>query len=128
MKLNLTATPGNPNLVGVAFIPNPSVITIALGNVTLILSTTAAGVIGNATINEMTVVPGENHFPMSCTIDNAKVIASMVDGMVDLRILGNSSIYNGQHLPYYEAALSSTSLALSINATKLIDEALHPKK
>jgi len=117
VRLNLTAAAGEPNLSGFAFIPNPSVITVALvstplplvttrnpnhiqGNVTLILSTTK-GVVGNSTINDMTLVPGNNSLPMTGIIDVALVSNSLNNGFVTLSIAGQSAIYNGQHLTYY---------------------------
>jgi hypothetical protein len=85
--INSTATPGEPNLKGFAYIPNPSVITVALGN---------------ATINDMTLVPGNNTLPMSGIIDQTLIAASLnSSGFVTLSIAGQSAIYNGQHLTYY---------------------------
>ena len=72
------------------------------GNVTLSLATAAAGVIGNATILEMTVVPGNNTLPLTAIIDQDKVISSTdKNGFVDMIITGTSSVFNGQHIPYY---------------------------
>lgn len=71
---------------------------------TLILSTAKAGVVGNTTINDMTLRPGNNTLPMTSIIDEAKVLSSMEDpktGIVELFIIGNTSVYNGQHLTYY---------------------------
>lgn len=120
-KANLTAPPGEPNLSGFAYIPNPSLITIAMGNVTLSLATAAAGVIGNATILEMTVVPGNNTLPLTAIVDQDKVISSMdKNGFVDMIITGTSSVYNGQHIPYYEKALASNVLHLSMNIEQIL--------
>ncbi|QSZ31013.1 hypothetical protein DSL72_000574 [Monilinia vaccinii-corymbosi] len=120
VRVNLTALSG-PNLSGHAYIPNPSDMTIAMGNVTLQLST-ASGVIGNATIENMTLVPGNNTIPMTGTMNQAKIISSMnpTTGFVDLSIIGQSAIYNGQHLVYYERALASTNLSLALNVKQVI--------
>jgi len=116
-RLNLTAKAGTPNLSGFAYIPNPSVITVAMGNVTLSLSTAAQGVVGNATVNDMTLVPGNNTLPMTAIIDQDKVTKSMgADGMVELFILGTSSVYNGQHLTYYVSCVSGFGCAVANNA------------
>lgn len=102
-KLNLTVAPGTPNLRGIAYIPNPSVMTIEMGNVTLILSTAKDGVVGNSTIENMTLVPGDNNLPMTAIIDQALVIDSMnvTTGIVEMLIEGKYAVYNGQHLTYY---------------------------
>ena len=116
VRLNISAKAGEPNLKGFAFIPNPSVITVALvrtplhwsnkiltifqGNVTLTLST-IKGVVGNSTINDMTLVPGNNSLPMTGIIDITMMANSVVNGLVTLSIAGESAIYNGQHLTYY---------------------------
>jgi hypothetical protein len=70
--------------------------------VTLSLSTASQGVIGNATILNMTIVPGNNTLPMSAVVDQTKAINSMdSNGFIELLITGTSSVYNGQHITYY---------------------------
>lgn len=122
VKLNISAKAGEPNLSGFAYIPNPSLITVAMvsapfgsyasnldvvlipvkGNVTLNLATLKAGVVGNTTINDMTLVPGNNTLPMTGIIDQTLVTESLnSSGFVTLSITGQSAIYNGQHLTYY---------------------------
>lgn len=71
------------------------------GNVSLSLSTQAEGVIGNATILDMTLVPGNNSFPMTAAINQTLVLKSAINGMVNLSIIGTDSVYNGVQLPYY---------------------------
>jgi hypothetical protein len=119
VRLNVSAKAGEPNLKGFAFIPNPSVITVALGNVTLTLST-IKGVVGNSTINDMTLVPGNNSLPMTGIIDITLMANSVVNGLVTLSIAGESAIYNGQHLTYYEAPLKSNILTLDMNVAQIL--------
>jgi hypothetical protein len=120
VSINATASPGEPNLKGTAFIPNPSVLTIALGNVTLNVATAAAGYLGTASIQDMTIRPGDNHFPMTASLNQTRVLASLVSGVATLLITGNSSVYDGQHLTYYEKALSSNELKLSLNVLDIL--------
>lgn len=120
-KVNLTAPAGEPNLSGFAYIPNPSVITVAMGNVTLSLATASAGVVGNSTILNMTIAPGNNTLPMTAIIDQTKVISSMdSEGFVEMLITGTSSIYNGQHITYYEKALAANQLSLKMNVKQIL--------
>ncbi|KAN0106018.1 Protein of unknown function (DUF3712) domain containing protein [Hyaloscypha variabilis] len=121
VRVNLTAKAGEPNLSGFAFIPNPSVVTVALGNVTLTLSTTK-GVVGNSTINDMTLVPGNNSLPMTSIVDIDALSDSLVNGFVTLSISGQSAIYNGEHLTYYESALKSNVLSLDMNVAQIIKD------
>lgn len=125
-KINITETRKTfPNLKGFAYVPNPSLLTIAMGNVTLQLSVKGK-VVGTSAINDMTLVPGDNSLPMTAIIDQASVLSGMdaTTGFVDIEIIGNSSVYNGQHLTYYEKALSSNKLTLQMNVKQLIAEAL----
>lgn len=122
-KVNLTAATGEPNLSGFAYIPNPTVLTVAMGNVTLSLQTVKEGVVGNATINNLTIAPGNNTLPMTATVDQTKVISSMdSNGFVDMVITGTSAVYNGQHITYYEKALSSNVLTLQMNIKQILSD------
>ncbi|TGO48070.1 hypothetical protein BOTNAR_0495g00040 [Botryotinia narcissicola] len=122
VRVNLTALSG-PNLSGYAYIPNPSDMTIVMGDVTLELST-ATGVVGNSTIANMTLVPGNNTLPMTGTMDQTKVLASadLTTGIVQLSIVGKSAIYNGEHLVYYERALASNNLSLALNVSQVVKD------
>lgn len=120
-KVNLTASVGEPNLSGFAYIPNPSVLTVAMGNVTLSLETLKGGNVGNATILNLTIAPGNNTLPMSAVVDQTKVLSSMdSDGFVEMAITGTSSVYNGQHITYYEKALASNVLTLKMNIKQIL--------
>jgi len=124
VKLNLTAEAGQPNLKAFAYIPNPSPFTIAMGDVTLTLSTAKHGVVGNSSIPDMTLRPGNNTLPMTAIIDQLMVTDSMNSktGIVELLIKGNSSIRNGQHLTYYERALANNNLTLEMNVLQVLSD------
>lgn len=69
---------------------------------TLDISTEQEGVIGNATVNDFTLKPGNNELPMSAFVNETLALKSMQpDGMVDLMIIGQTSVNNGVHLPYF---------------------------
>lgn len=124
-RVNISAKTGEQNLKGYAYVPNPSIMTVALGNVTLELSTEQAGVVGTTTINDMTLVPGNNTLPMFGTVNQTALLASTnSSGYVTLSIIGQSSIYNGVHLTYYERALSSNTLKLDLNVKQVIADSL----
>jgi len=121
-RIDLKALPNEPNLKANAFIPNHSIITMELGNVTLSLSSIKSGFIGNATINNMTLKPGNNSLPLTGLLNQTAVINSMDNGIVDLLITGQESVYNGNHLPYYEKALQSNVLKLQMNVLQILSD------
>jgi len=121
-RINLSAKTGEPNLVANAFIPNLSFITMELGNVTLALTTAKAGFVGNATINNMTLKPGNNSLPLTGLLNQTAVIESLNNGFVDMLITGQESVYNGEHLVYYEKALQSNQLSLQMNVNQILKD------
>jgi hypothetical protein len=56
-----------------------------------------------ATINDLTIRPGDNNLPMFAVVDEAKILESQDQktGLVTMFIVGNSSVYNGNHITYY---------------------------
>ncbi|KUJ14279.1 uncharacterized protein LY89DRAFT_736324 [Mollisia scopiformis] len=123
VTLNLSAPSGQPNLQGFAFIPNPSVLTVAMGNVTLSLSTEKAGVVGISTVPDMTIRPGNNSLPMTAVLNQTAIVSSLdTSGKVNVTITGTSSVYNGEHLSYYEKALASNVLVLEMNVLQILSD------
>lgn len=60
------------------------------------------------------------------TMDQSKVISSLVDGFVELKIRGTDSVYNGEHLTYYEKALGDNVLPLRMNVLQVIADSSKP--
>lgn len=122
IRLNLNAQNGEPNMSGLAVIPNPSVLTVELGNVTFTVLTARAGKVGNSIIENVKLSPGTNKFVMKSYINQTKIAQSMdiSSGIVKLLIRGDSSVYNGQHLPYFEKALASNSMVIPLNVTAVL--------
>lgn len=124
-RVNLAAASGQPNLAAFAYIPNPSVMTIAMGNVTLTVRTAKAGVVGETQVLNMTLKPGNNTLPMTGNLNQTALLASVNStGFVDLLITGKEAIYNGEHLTYYEKALASTNLTLPMNVRQVVADSL----
>jgi hypothetical protein len=77
------------------------------------VSTAKEGVVGNTTINDMTLYPGNNTLPMTGILDQILIAESLnASGWVTLAIQGQSAIYNGEHLTYYVRLLSPISPAI----------------
>ncbi|KAI4250543.1 MAG: hypothetical protein L6R40_000143 [Gallowayella cf. fulva] len=112
-------------MVGEVLIPNPSVLTISMGNVTF--SNYVDGTfIGTSSFSDLVIKPGDNTVPMRSTVNQTFVIEQVVgkykDGMLPVDIVGNSSVYNGQHLPYFEKALQANRQHIVLNVGAALAE------
>ncbi|KAK2733936.1 hypothetical protein FQN57_001919 [Myotisia sp. PD_48] len=112
----------NPlSMAGQVYIPNPSVMTLTLGNITLDLSIDDVPV-GQSFLNNVVLKPGNNTMAMQSRVNQTYVLglimgenAKYPDGTVPVTIVGNSSVYNGQELKYYSDALASNKLLVQLN-------------
>lgn len=119
ISLSIGPAADGTNLNGTVFIPNPSNITVEMGNITMALSVDGSP-IGLTYIQNLKLVPGDNRVPMRSTI-NQTVVLNLIadrynDGVLPVSITGDSSTYNGQILPYFTAALQSDTVNISLNA------------
>ncbi|KAL8708471.1 MAG: hypothetical protein Q9220_006628 [cf. Caloplaca sp. 1 TL-2023] len=116
--IKLTPDPDGTNMEGTVYIPNPSVMTISMGNVTF--NNYVDNVfIGISSLSDLVLKPGNNTVPMRSTVNQTfvieKVVGTYKDGMLPVDIVGNSSVYDGQHLGYFEKALSSNRQHIILN-------------
>jgi hypothetical protein len=66
------------------------------------ISTKEKGLIGNSTIDNFVLIPGQNLLPMHAIVDTSLALGSVdKQGMVNMIIVGQTAVYNGVHLPYY---------------------------
>ncbi|KAJ5752189.1 hypothetical protein N7520_009106 [Penicillium odoratum] len=122
--LVLPAESDGTNLIGNATLPNPSVISLEVG--TLILDVKAGDlVIGNATLTDVTLVPGENTFPLRGVLDLKTVIKNLAAvlkaeasaikaGNLSINAVAKSVVWNGTLVPYYTDILKELTLTSSI--------------
>jgi len=135
-KVLLTPQPDGTNALGTVLIPNPTVLTIYMGNVTFDQyvpkdptdPTGPMTLIGNATLRDFVFKPGNNTYDMNSIVDQTTVLGlisgdTYKDGVLPITVVGKSSIYNGVHLTYYEAALAASNQSISLNATAAISAA-----
>lgn len=74
--------------------------------------------IGSSVINNLTLKPGNNTVDMRSATNQSLVLqklANYSDGILPVDVVGNSSVYHGQHLVYYEQALASNKLRVNLN-------------
>ncbi|KAE8353018.1 hypothetical protein BDV28DRAFT_115330 [Aspergillus coremiiformis] len=119
-------TADGTNIEGQALIPNPSVMTISMGNVTLDLSVNGSS-IGTAYIKGLVLKPGNNTLPMTAQVDLLAMLNFMgkyPGTVVPVDITGsqtNSSVYDGQALSYFSRALASNKLRIALNVSQVVD-------
>jgi hypothetical protein len=110
--------PDGSNMVGTLYIPNPSVMTLDLGNVTMNLAIDST-LIGYALLPNLVLKPGNNTIPMQAKIQPLVVYglvrAKYKNAIVPLDITGNSTIRNGVNLKYYEEALKINTVRVDLD-------------
>lgn len=106
-------------MLGTVTIPNPSVMTLDLGNVTMNLFV-AGTPIGYSLLPDLVLRPGSNSAPMQARVDQTALIslilATYKDGVLPLEIVGNSSVKDGVSLKYYEEAIKANTIKLDLDA------------
>ncbi|KAL8829767.1 MAG: hypothetical protein Q9170_006032 [Blastenia crenularia] len=117
-EIKLIPEPDGANMIGMVYIPNPSVLTLTMGNVTF-NNYVGDDVIGTTLLSDLVIKPGNNTLPMRSTVNQTlvieKVTSTYKDGMLPVDIVCNTSIYNGQHLEYFEKALQSNRQHVVLN-------------
>ena len=106
------------NLIGEATIPNPSVMSVEFGNVTFDVSVDGQN-IGQSRIDNLFLVPGNNTVPVRSTTNQTAVLnlisTKYKDCVLPLAITGNSTVVNGNHLPYFEDTFQKSTQHLNLN-------------
>lgn len=119
--------PDGSNMLAKVFIPNPSVMTLDLGNVTMNLAIDTTPV-GYALLPNLVLKPGNNTVDMQAHVNPLTVYAQVNDkyksAVVPLSVTGNSTVRNGVHLTYYEEALNSNVVKLELNVKPALEAAL----
>lgn len=120
--LNETEADGT-NAIGTLSIPNPTVMTIALGNVTLALSVNGTS-IGTAMLPDLVLNPGANTQQMRAEVYQL-VVASMVmereNATLPVDIRGNTSTFGGQQIPYYNTMLAATQFRIDLDVADAME-------
>jgi hypothetical protein len=114
-KILSTPLSNGTNMEGTVLIPNPTVMTFDMGNITLDLAVNGTA-IGQSFINDLVLVPGNNTFSMTSVVNETIVVEKLPkNGILPVTITGNSSVYNGEVIPYFTEALQANSLVVDLN-------------
>ncbi|KAL9001426.1 MAG: hypothetical protein Q9169_000001 [Polycauliona sp. 2 TL-2023] len=114
------------NMLGRVLIPNPSSLTLTLGNVTL-NNYVDGTFIGTSLLPDLKLVPGDNDVEMQSTVNQTSVIESVVgryrDGMLPVEIVGEKVVNGvGERLGYFEEALRGVRLQVVLDVGKALGE------
>ncbi|KAL2835454.1 hypothetical protein BJY01DRAFT_259193 [Aspergillus pseudoustus] len=110
------------NAKGSVLIPNPSVMTLAMGNVTFDLSSGGTD-LGPAVIHDLVLRPGNNTAPIVANVDELALLGILPHHppfTIEMQALGNSSVYNGSELPYYTAALEANPIIFDFDVSQAL--------
>ncbi|KAL2787511.1 hypothetical protein BJX66DRAFT_353335 [Aspergillus keveii] len=110
------------NAEGSVLIPNPSVTTIVMGNVTFDLSSNGTK-LGTSVLHDLVIRPGNNTVPMLANIDQLTLLGLLPDNPpynVEMQAEGKSSVYDGEELEYFSAALQSNPISFTFDVSKAL--------
>ncbi|PLN84722.1 hypothetical protein BDW42DRAFT_199218 [Aspergillus taichungensis] len=122
------------NLIANATLPNPSVLTLEIGNTILDLKSGDL-VLGNATIDNLVLKPGNHSNPVRGILDLKTMISNLGDilkeqapslrnGVLSLKTVGKSVEYEGVQVPYYTEVMKSLVLTADVPVGALLGNTL----
>ena len=128
--LLLPAESDGTNLIGNTTLPNPSVLHLQVGTINLNLK---AGdiVIGNASLQDVTLVPGDNVYPLKGILDLKTVIKNLAavleaeasaikSGNLSINAVTTSVVWNNTLVPYYTDVLRELTLTASVGLADIL--------
>ena len=79
--------------------------------------------IGQSFLNDLVLKPGDNTLDMSAKTDLlavTKLLPKYKGNIIPVDITGNSTVYNGQDLPYFAAALEANKLQVDRDVGEIL--------
>ncbi|KAI0448527.1 hypothetical protein F5B21DRAFT_105297 [Xylaria acuta] len=130
--ISALATKNNFNAT--AHIPNPSVLTLDIGNTTF-TNYFDGKAIGQTYINNLVLYPGDNTFPTSSDIQQLPILNALTQepycelgGKLPFQLEGKNVVNNGQVLPYFRDALAASNQSVTIDLSEAAKKAGLPIK
>lgn len=122
------------NLIANATLPNPSVMTLEIGKTILDLKSGDL-VIGNATIDNLVLKPGNHSTPVHGIIDIRLLLknlltilqtqaSSIKNGYLTLTTVGKTVVYDGVEVPYYTEVMRNLTMSAQVPLSGLITNTL----
>ncbi|PLB53419.1 hypothetical protein P170DRAFT_445175 [Aspergillus steynii IBT 23096] len=133
-QLLLPARDDGTNLLANATLPNPSVLTLEIGTTTLDVKSGDL-VIGNATLDNLILRPGNHSTPVHGMLDLriliknlrsvlATQLESIRDGYLTLDTVGKTVFYDGTEVPYYTNVMKKLTMTAQVPLGGLITNTL----
>lgn len=122
------------NLVGNVTLPNPSILTLEIGTIVLDVKSGDL-VIGNATVENLTLKPGNHANPLTGVLDLGVILknigtvlkdqaSSIKNGNLSLTSITREVTYNGTHVPYYSEVMSELPLTAEVSIGAILKNTL----
>lgn len=135
VRLQLPTYENGTNLVGKATLPNPSVLTLEIGQLVLDVKSGDL-VIGNATLENVTLKPGDNTFPVTGVLDISTILQnigqvladqgdSIKSGSLSLTSVTRTVKWEGTLVPYYTDVMSQLPLTASVGLIDTVKNTVH---
>ncbi|KAI1369337.1 hypothetical protein F5Y08DRAFT_293073 [Xylaria arbuscula] len=112
------------NFNATVHIPNPSVLTLEIGNTTFTSYLNDEDV-GQTYINNLVLRPGNNTFATSADIQQLPIVSALtqkplceLEGKLPFRLKGKDVVNNGQVLPYFRDALAASYQNITIDLSE----------
>lgn len=133
--LLLSGNSSDTNLIGNATLPNPSILTIEIGTIILDIYSGSL-LIGNASLDGLTLKPGNNTSPIKGFLDLKKIIANLgavlksqaaaiKSGNLALKTVTRSVVWNGTEVPYYTQVMHELPLIAEVSLLGTLRNTLH---
>jgi hypothetical protein len=118
------------NMRATTIIPNHSVVSFELGNTTF-HNYLLGKEVGTVYIDNLTLRPGMNEYPMRATVDSFAVLDALgkkpyceEKGVLPFQIRGKTVVNHGQALPYFADALAAHNQTIEIPIGAAINKSL----
>ncbi|KAJ5876370.1 uncharacterized protein N7529_001954 [Penicillium soppii] len=134
--LVLPAEDDGANLIANLTLPNPTALTFQVGTITLDLKSGDTNlIIGNATVKDVILRPGNNTFPLRGVLDLKGVLANLAEvlasqstairtGDLSLTAVTRTILSNGTLIPYYTKILGSLPLVANVGIGDVLQNTL----
>jgi len=123
VNISLAGFPDGSNMHGTINIPNQSVMTLTIGDMLQDIYVDGT-LIGNTTINNVVLQPGDNLFQMSSITDQAIVMKFLTgqynNGILPVEARTRSITYKGVNLWYFEEAMKASPVHLDLDLSSAL--------
>ncbi|KIX10625.1 uncharacterized protein Z518_01709 [Rhinocladiella mackenziei CBS 650.93] len=121
-----TAQPDGSNAHGTVVIPNPTVTTYSLGNLTMSMFVGGFS-IGNSTLQDVVLPPGNNTVPLRAVTNQTAVVELLFtdykSGIFPIDVMVNRVVFHDKDLPYYEHALQLHNMTIQLDVIQVLEQA-----